>query len=153
MIAVASEVARRPLAWNTLWVLADEAGNVRRGCRTHAGKSAGERTSTSIVRPPPAMEGVLEKQLRIFVATVDELRAIVREEIAAARATNVAKHEPNDWFTASEVAALVGYRRSYVAELVRRHGLPAHQPNGRGGRLMFRRDEVETWVAQRKGKR
>lgn len=92
-------------------------------------------------------------KLRVVVASIDELRVLVREEVAAALAASVGKPELNDWLTAEQVTSLVGYKRSYLPELVRRHGLPAHQPNGRGGRLVFRRDEVEAWVAQRGGKR
>lgn len=85
--------------------------------------------------------------MKLVVVDLEELRALVRTEVeAAVRAAGAAT---SDWLTADQVADLFGYRRKYVPELVRRHGLPAHQPSGRGGRLSFRRAEVEAWAAKR----
>jgi len=54
-----------------------------------------------------------------------------------------------EWLTAAEVAALLGYEESYIAELTRRRGLPYHQPNGPRTRKMYRRSEVEAWAARK----
>lgn len=89
---------------------------------------------------------------KVIVVTADELREIVREELSRILQRD-GTPAPTEFLSADEVAALVGYKRSYVPELIRRHDLPAHQPNGRGARFVFRRDEIEAWVAQRKGKR
>ncbi len=85
--------------------------------------------------------------VNVVVVGLDELRTLIRTEIEAA--VRAASAPASDWLDADQVAELLGYRRKYVPELVRRHGLPAHQPGGRGGRLMFRRAEVEAWAAAR----
>ena len=86
----------------------------------------------------------------VIVTTEEELRAIVRSEFEAAMVPSI---EQEDSMTAAQVGALLGYKTAHVAELVRRRGLPSHQPSGRGGRHMFRRAEVEAWATQRSGRR
>ena len=90
------------------------------------------------------------ERVLVIVASADELRAIVRSEIEAARSPTI---QHTDWMTAAQVGALLNYRPAHVAELVRRRGLPSHQPTGRGGRHMFRRADVEAWAAQRAERR
>jgi excisionase family DNA binding protein len=90
------------------------------------------------------------ERVKVIVTTEEELRAIVREELMAV-VTNT--DEQSEWMTAGEVASLLGYSRDYVSELVRRRGLPSHQPNGRGGRRMFKRSEVEEWAEKQRRSR
>ena len=87
----------------------------------------------------------------LVVITVDELRQVVREELAALLDSK--DRNASEWLTADDVARLLGYRRAYVTELARRHGLPCHQPSGPRGRRMFRRGEIEAWALQRSGMR
>jgi excisionase family DNA binding protein len=83
----------------------------------------------------------------LVVLTVDELRQVVREELAAL--LDAKDQNASEWLTTDDVAKVLGYRRAYVTELARRHGLPCHQPTGPRGRRMFRRSEVEAWAQQR----
>jgi len=87
----------------------------------------------------------------LVVITVDELRQVVREELAAL--LDAKDRNASEWLTADDVAQMLGYRRAYVTELARRHGLPCHQPNGPRGRRLFRRGEIEAWALQRSGMR
>jgi excisionase family DNA binding protein len=105
----------------------------------------------ALLRSAPTDEASLLAQdgRALVVVTTAQLRQLLREELRALLAEQL---RPSDWLSAADVAQLLGYRRAYVSELVRRHGLPAHQPNGRNGRRMFRRTEIEAWALQRPGK-
>lgn len=106
----------------------------------------------ALLRPAPVEEASLLAQdgRALVVVTAAQLRQLLREELRGLLAEQL---QPSDWLSATAVAQLLGYRRAYVSELVRRHGLPAHQPNGRNGRRMFRRSEVEAWALKRSEKR
>lgn len=94
-------------------------------------------------------EPVVSADTPIVMLTVSQLCAIV--ERAATEAVGRAIAPRGEWMTREEVAEMLGYEASYVSELVRRRGLPAHQPGGRGTRQSFKRSEVERWL--REGKR
>jgi len=91
----------------------------------------------------------LSPEALLVTLTVSQLRALIAIEVCAAMERAVAPR--GDWMTKEEVAEMVGYEPSYISELVRRRGLPAHQRGGRGSRHMFKRAEVEDWI--RKGER
>lgn len=94
-------------------------------------------------------EAVVSTDALIVTLTVSQFRAIVAR--AATEAVERAIVPRAEWMTRQEVAEMLGYEESYVSELVRRRGLPAHQPGGRGTRQSFKRSEVERWL--REGKR
>lgn len=89
----------------------------------------------------------------LIVAMEDRLRAILREELQAILGARTTVHAGTDWITTTQVAAMLGCKPRYVGELARRQKLPSHQPSGRGGRRIYRRSEVEAWVAERSGSR
>ena len=85
----------------------------------------------------------------LVVLTVDQLRQVLREELAR---LTTASAPASELMTGDEVAELLGFKPTYINELVRRHGLPACQPSGRGGKRMFRRAAVEAWAARRESR-
>ncbi len=93
---------------------------------------------------------VIATDALVATLTVSQLRRVVAD--AAMDAFERATAPRGDWMTRKEVAQMVGYKESYLSELVRRRSFPAHQPSGPGSRLMFRRTEVEAWIADQ-GKR
>ncbi len=97
-----------------------------------------------------AQAGSSPSNAALVVISVEQLRSIVREELASLLETD---HRQSEWLTTDDVAQMLGYRRLYVSELVRRHGLPSHQPSGPRGRHMFRRSEVDAWAVRRPGRR
>lgn len=58
--------------------------------------------------------------------------------------------EQRTWLDRDQVASLLAYKPSYIAELVRRRGLPCHRV---GRKMRFRRDEVESWAVTDGAKR
>jgi excisionase family DNA binding protein len=72
--------------------------------------------------------------------TADELRAIIRSELAAA------VKPPDEWMAADDVAKMLDVQRSTIPALVSREGLPCYRP-GKG--YTFRRSEVEAWILER----
>lgn len=81
---------------------------------------------------------------RTIVVTPDELRAIIRDELA--RATPAT---PDEWMTSEEVAKMLGVKRTTLPALVTRERLPCYRP-GKG--YTFRRSEVEAWLVERASK-
>jgi excisionase family DNA binding protein len=113
-----------------------------------ASRVMARRPASASSSPPVALP--MPTPLALVVVTPDDLRRLVRDELAALLREQL---EPDEWITADGIARMLGYRRAYVSELARRHGLPCHQPNGPRSRLMFRRSEVEAWLQKRRGKR
>lgn len=77
----------------------------------------------------------------------EAVRAVVREELAAA---GVGRVQESEWLTLEEAAALLGYSPAYVR---RRKDIPRHSTSSRGsGRLRYRRSELEEWMTKRPGR-
>jgi excisionase family DNA binding protein len=74
----------------------------------------------------------------LVTLTVEQLRAIVREEVAAAR--------PAEFVDSAEVARLLRVETSTVPTLVKRDGLPHHRI---GRQYRFRVPEVVAWAEER----
>lgn len=84
---------------------------------------------------------------RVVVVGADELKSMIREAVRSA--LDAASERSDEWLGPDEVASLLGYKRSYVSELVRRRGLPAHRIGNR--HLRFRRSEVLEWMEANRG--
>lgn len=54
---------------------------------------------------------------------------------------------PIEWMSPAEAAAHIGTTVQYLCKL-RWHGgaLPYYQPTGPGGKILYRRDEVDEWI-------
>lgn len=83
---------------------------------------------------------------RAIVVTADELQALVRQAVREELSRQPANTQTVEWIGPDEVARMTGYARRYVAELVRKHGLPAEKV---GRKLRFRRSDVEKWMRER----
>lgn len=80
----------------------------------------------------------------LIVTTPEQLRAIVREEVAAAMRD--ARTE-TAWLSPEQTACLLGLSNARSLSMLRRRdGLPAH-PVGKSYR--YDRTEVESWIRQR----
>lgn len=73
--------------------------------------------------------------------TVDELRALVREEVRKAVPSGPAAAEI---LTTAQVALLLDVHAKVVGRYIKEHGLPVHRV---GGEYRFLRAEVMAWVA------
>jgi len=83
--------------------------------------------------------------MTVIVTTAEELRALIREELARAVPANA-----DEWMSADDVAKMLDVKRSTIPALVTREGLPCYRP-GKG--YTFRRSEVEAWIRARPSRR
>lgn len=98
---------------------------------------------------PASDRDVLPSIVGTVIAAVEPtLRRIIREEIVSAMGSAAS----SAWMTKEQVAELLGYDPEYISELVRRQGLPGHQPGGPGTRYMFERVAVDAWIKSRKAR-
>lgn len=87
------------------------------------------------------MADVAEKSTPAFTITVDQLRAIVREEIAAA-----ARPSEQEVLTREQAAKLLQVHPSVVTRYVRTEGLPGTKM---GAEWRFRRSEIVQWLKEK----
>lgn len=80
--------------------------------------------------------------------TVDELRALVRDEVRAAIPTPVP--ESAEILTREQVATLLQVNAHHIPLLIKKHGLPAHRL---GNQWRFRREEVLGWLSTRENEK
>ena len=78
---------------------------------------------------------------------LDAIRAIIRDEIAAAVAR--ADRAPSVWMDDKDAAKLLGFERSYLRTAVRTYAIP-HSRIGKAYR--FRRSDLDAWLAARNGR-
>ncbi len=84
----------------------------------------------------------------VIVTTPEQLRALIREEVAAAlRSVQPAQAE---YLDLAGVAELLDVTTTTVRAYVRREGLPVHRIGART--LRFSRAEVEAWLVERASK-
>lgn len=76
--------------------------------------------------------------------TVADLRALVRDEVAAALA---AREADEAWLSTADAAKRLGTHPKTVARWVRHASLPAHRLGGTAYR--FRAKEIDMWLAAR----
>jgi excisionase family DNA binding protein len=80
----------------------------------------------------------------VVVLTKEQVETLLEEvAVRAARLVAAERTMDGEWVDREGVAGMLGYRPSYVSELVRRHGLPCHRV---GRKMRFRRREVEAWA-------
>lgn len=85
----------------------------------------------------------------VVVLTAGQLRRMLVEAAeTAARKVLAEGGIGREWMSRVEVAAMLGYRPSYISELVRRRGLPCHWA---GRKMRFRREEVGAWAERSRG--
>ena len=77
--------------------------------------------------------------------TVDELRALIREE----RVQDAALPSGPDVMTRADVAKLMQVHANVIGRYIRELGFPAHKI---GGEWRFLRSEVLAWIADQKEK-
>ena len=81
-----------------------------------------------------------------FDLLVDQIRAVVREEIAAALATN--KPKPKLLFTTEEAAELVAVPVTWLAEAARQNKVPSVRV---GHYVRFKIDDLRNFIEQSAG--
>lgn len=54
------------------------------------------------------------------------------------------------YMTAREAAQYTGFSVSHIYRLVSRNAIPHYNPTGRNGKVVFKCEELETWVEQGK---
>jgi excisionase family DNA binding protein len=87
--------------------------------------------------------------IKLVVVPFDDLETMITRAIRDAIGDSDSK-DRSEWVGRDEVAETLGYKPSYVYELVRRRGLPCR----RIGRILrFRREDVEAWMARQERKR
>lgn len=69
---------------------------------------------------------------------LDELAALVAERLQPGT-----RESEFEWLSLADVARILGRSENAVRILVTRKGCPAHKV---GGRLRFRRDELNAWI-------
>jgi excisionase family DNA binding protein len=69
----------------------------------------------------------------------EELRLVVREELA-----RVSQSPPSPWLNVHDAAEYLATTEDAVYGLVKRQEIPVHRTDN--GRLLFKRDELDTWV-------
>ena len=57
--------------------------------------------------------------------------------------------EQPDWISASQVAEMSGFSRSYVYQNLDK--IPHYRPAGKGGPVRFKRSQIVEWVESSKG--
>ena len=77
--------------------------------------------------------------------TRSELSELVVDAVKEAMSAIEVRGE--EWMTPDEVARLTGYCRTYISQLVRYKGLPAHVL---GRKQRFRRSDVMQWMESRR---
>ena len=85
----------------------------------------------------------MKTETELVVVPFGDLESMIKQAVRTALDDTV---NPSEWMGRDEVAEMLGYKPSYVSELVRRRGLPCHRVSGRV--MRFRREEVEAWLAQ-----
>jgi excisionase family DNA binding protein len=81
-----------------------------------------------------------------FDLLVEQIRAVVREEIKAALATN-GKHVEKDWMKAKELAELYGMPATWFEERGRAGEIERAKP---GRYVLFKRRDVEAFLEKNK---
>lgn len=91
----------------------------------------------------------MSRPTQVVVISVDDLERVVARAVAEGVRNALAERQvttTEEWMTPEQVAQLLGYRRSYVPELVRRQGLPCIKY----GRMQrFERSAVLAWAQER----
>ena len=82
-----------------------------------------------------------------FDLLLDQIRAVIREEIAAALA-NGKPTEKKDWMKASELAKLYGLPQTWFEERGRAGDIERSKP---GRYILFKRQDVEAFLEKKKG--
>lgn len=82
----------------------------------------------------------------IVMLTVDELRAIVAEEVARALADRAATSASPDWLGPDAAAEIIGVIPRTLARMAHRKEIPASKV---GRKLRFRRADLEAWLVRR----
>jgi excisionase family DNA binding protein len=82
------------------------------------------------------------------VISVEQLRALVREELADALAKGGPQDELHDILDREQAAKLIGVTTRTIPRLVERDGLPTLRRVGKLWR--FRRTDVMAWLAAKK---
>jgi excisionase family DNA binding protein len=75
------------------------------------------------------------------IATIDDVRRIVREELRDA----LRESRPEGWLDTEAAAEHLSTTPNSIRDLVRRQGLPAHRAPGTA-RLLFRASELDAYV-------
>lgn len=81
-----------------------------------------------------------------FDLLLDQIRAVVREEIASALASN-GKRVEKDWMKASELAELYGLPQTWFEERGRAGDIERTKP---GRYVLFKRRDVEAYLEKNK---
>ncbi len=84
----------------------------------------------------------------IVVLTLEQLRTVVREEVAGALAKAGPAENESDILDREQAAKLIGVTTRTIPRLVKRDGLPTLRRVGKLWR--FRRSEVMAWLAAKK---
>ncbi len=75
------------------------------------------------------------------LVSAEQLRELIRHEVRAAIAESLTNR--SQWMSREEVAEMLGYKVTYICELVTRRGLPCHRI---GRKMRFKRSEVLEWA-------
>ena len=81
----------------------------------------------------------------LAVLTHEQLRHMLVEAAEEGARRVIQELDSSEWMNKDAVADMLGYKDSYISELVRRRGLPCHRV---GRKMRFRREEVEEWLTR-----
>ena len=79
-----------------------------------------------------------------FTLTVDELRAVIAEEVARVLADRATTSAPPDWLGPDAAAEIIGVIPRTLARMVQRKEIPASRV---GRKLRFRRSDLDAYLA------
>jgi excisionase family DNA binding protein len=83
-----------------------------------------------------------------FLSSVMELIQEIDE--AASASTVIYQTAPKEFLTLEEAKELTGYSKTSLYQLINQGKIPCHRPTGEGGRIFFKRSEIETFLSRRK---
>jgi excisionase family DNA binding protein len=83
----------------------------------------------------------------VIVTTPSELRALIRDAVAAELRAARPAEPPSAYLDLHEVAALLEVHPRTIRNYIRREGFPVHRIGTRT--LRFSRADVETWLVER----